>query len=111
MNAAARLAHHGVLSRHLVFVYSLTKRQIALMFLTLSLLMSAIGIIYTTQMTRILYADTQRLLIEKDRLLSKQNQLLLERSTAMMQARTQMIAEQKLNMFIPDQKSVVIIHE
>lgn len=111
MNAAARLVHQSTLSRHLLFTYLLTRRQMGLFVLALSILLSALSIIYVTHTARIVYTNYQHLLLEKDRLHVQQGQLLLERSTWMMQSRIQQAAENQLNMVFPDQKSVVIIHE
>lgn len=111
MNAAARLVHQGVLSRHLVLTHRLTRSQVAVMILALGVLFSAVGIIYVTHMSRMLYANFQHDVIEQDRLHIARGQLLLERSTWMMQARIQQIAENKLDMIIPDHKSVVVVNE
>lgn len=111
MNAAARLVHQNVLSRHLLMTHFLTRQQIVIMLLTLSVLLSALSIIYVTHVTRVLHAGYQHNLVEQDRLHVERGQLLLERSTWMMQARIQQIAESKLSMFIPDHKSVVVMHE
>lgn len=111
MNAAARLVHQSVLSRHLVLSHLLTKRQFIVGLLAFAVLLSALSIIYVTHTTRVLYANYQQHLLEKNRLQVMRGQLLLERSTWMMQARTQQLAENKLGMVIPDNKTVVIIRE
>lgn len=111
MNAAARLVHQSVLSRHLIKAHFLSRRQIVVAMLALAVLLSALGIIYVTHVTRILHAAYQRNLTEQDRLHVQRGQLLLERSTWMMQARVQQVAEDKLGMVIPAYKSMVVIHE
>jgi len=111
MNAAARLVHQGVLSRHLVLAHLLTRRQISLLLLTLAIILSALSIIYVTHTTRIMHASYQRNLAELAHLHVQRGQFLLERSTWMVQARIQQIAENKLGMVLPDHKSIVIIHE
>ncbi len=111
MNAAARLVHQGILTRHLVLTHFLTRKQIAVVVLAMAVLLSALSVIYVTHVTRVLYASYQRDLADQDRLHVERGQLLLERSTWMMQARIQQIAENKLGMVIPNHKSVVIIHE
>lgn len=111
MNAAARLAHQGALSRHLVLVHLLTRRQLAMMTLGMSILLSAIGIIYVTHVSRVEYAAYQHELAERNQLHIERGQLLLERGTWMMQARIQQMAEKKLGMTIPNHQSVVIVHE
>ena len=109
MNAAARLVHQGILSRHLAFVFSWSKQQFVICLLTLSVLISAFCMIYVTYSARMLHASNQHELAERDRLMVQQGQLLLERSTLMGQSRVQHIAENRLNMIVPDQQSVVMI--
>jgi cell division protein FtsL len=111
MNAAARLVHQSVLSRHLIQTHFLTRQQIVVAMLALAVLLSALSIIYVTHLTRILHAAAQRNIVEQDHLHIQRGQLLLERGTWMMQARIQQIAEGKLGMVIPQQKSVVIVRE
>lgn len=111
MNAAARLVHQGVISRHLVLTHLLTRQQIALVLIGMGVLLSALSIIYVTQVTRVMHATYQHNLVEQSRLQVARGQLLLERSTWMMQARVQQIAENQLGMMVPNHKSVVIIHE
>lgn len=111
MNAAARLVHQGTLSRHLVLVHLLTRRQIMAMALAMAILMSAISIIYVTHTSRVLHAAYQHNLLERNHLHIERGQLLLERGAWMMQARIQQIAESKLGMAIPNHQSVIIVHE
>lgn len=111
MNAAGRLVHQGVFTRHLVLSHLLTWRQIAVLLLSIAIIFSALSIIYVTHVTRVLYADYQHELTEQDRLHVERGQLLLERSTWIMQSRIQQIAEKKLGMIIPDYHHVVVINE
>jgi len=111
MNAAARLVHQHALTRHFFLTPLLSRRQIAIVILALTVLLSAMSIIYVTHVTRILHAAYQHNRMEQDHLQVQRGQLLLERSTWMMQARIQQIAENQLGMVVPDHKSVVIIHE
>jgi cell division protein FtsL len=111
MNAAGRLVHQGILSRHLILIHLLTRQQFVTLLLIFAVIFSALSTIYVTQATRTLHANYQHNLIDQDRLHVERGQLLLERSTWMMPARIQHIAENKLDMVAPDHKSVVIIHE
>lgn len=111
MNAAARLVHRGELSRHLVLTHLLSGKQLVTAVLAFAVILSALCMIYVTQLTRTLNANYQHFLQEQDHLHVERGQLLLERSTWMMQARIQQIAENKLGMIVPNHKSVVIIHE
>lgn len=110
MNAAARLVHQGALSRHLALTHLLSIKQIGVLILALSVLLSGLSIIYATHVTRVMHANYQHNLQEQDRLHVQRGQLLLERSTWMMQARIQHMAENQ-GMVVPNNKSVVIIHE
>jgi cell division protein FtsL len=111
MNAAGRLVHQGILSRHLILIHLLTRRQFVTLALIFAVIFSALATIYVTQATRTLHANYQHNLIDQDRLHVERGQLLLERSIWMMPVRIQHIAESKLNMVVPDHHSVVIIHE
>jgi cell division protein FtsL len=111
MNAAARLVHHGVWSRHFSLTHWLTKQRIMMIFLSLAVLMSAIGTIYAAHVTRMMHAAYQRNMIEHHQLLVKRGQLLLEKSTQLVQARIQIQAENKLNMTMPNYQSIRIIYE
>jgi cell division protein FtsL len=111
MNAAARLVHQNVLSRHLVLAHLLNGRQVVVLMLALGVLLSAISVIYVTHLTRLLHATYQHQLMQQNRMHDEHGQLLLERSTWMMQARIQKIAESQLGMVVPDHKSIVVVHE
>lgn len=111
MNAAARLVHQGVLTRHLVLTHLLTRRQAVVLGLAIAVLLSALSVIYATHATRELHASYQHNIAEQNRLHVERGQLLLERGTWMMQARIQQLAEEKLGMVVPDHKSVTIIRE
>lgn len=111
MNAAARLVHESGLSRHMLRTWFFTRRQITVTLLAMTVLLSALSIVYVTQVTRVLHAAYQSNQAEKNRLQVEYGQLMLERSTWIMQARIQEMAEAHLGMVIPDRKSVVVINE
>lgn len=108
MNAAARF-NQGVLSRGWAATVFLTRARFSTIVLVLSILTSALSIIYVTNATRSLNASLQQNLVERDHLHVQWSKLLLEKSTWMMQARVEAIAEKHLGMIIPDAKSVVIV--
>ena len=109
MNAAARLVHQSVLSRHLLLTQLLSRRQVALLMLTLGVVLSALSIVYVTNVSRGLHAALQHNRMEQDHLHVLRSQLLLERGAWMMQARVEQVAEKQLGMVVPDHKSVVIV--
>ena len=109
MNTAARLLNQGLLSRSWVISVFLKKSQLPLFVMVMSVLCSALGVIYVSNMNRTLNASIQQILAERDQLHIQWSQLLLEKSTWIMQARIQNLAEGQLGMIIPDSKSVVVI--
>lgn len=111
MNAAARLVHQRALAKNLVFVYLLSRKQLAVMVLAMSVVFSALAVIYVTHTNRVLHAKYQHNIAEKNHLFVERGQLLLERGTWMMQARIQQFAEGKLGMVMPSHKSMVIVKE
>lgn len=111
MNAAARFLSQSTVSRTWVISVLLSKAQFTLCILSVAVLMSALSIVYVTNASRSLNANYQQSLTERDHLHVQWGQLLLEKSTWIMQARVQKVAEDKLDMIVPDNKSVVIVNE
>lgn len=111
MNAAARLVHQGAITKQLIYVQFLTRKQLGMMFLSLLVLISSLSVIYVTHLSRELNAAYEQSVAEKNHLRVERGQLLLERSTLMVQARIQQFAEKKLGMVIPEYQSVVVVHE
>jgi cell division protein FtsL len=109
MNAAARMFNQGALSRGWAVSFLLERAQLSSMVIVISILTSALSMVYVTNMTRSLNAGLQQTHAERDHMHVQWGQLLLEKSTWMMQARVQQIAEDKLGMVFPDNKSVVIV--
>lgn len=111
MNAAARLVHQHTLSHRFVLTHLLSRAQALVLMIALSIVTSALGIIYITHSHRVFYADYQRSLTDYDKLKATHAQLLLEQSTQLMQASLQHVAEKKLEMVVPDYHSTVVIKE
>jgi cell division protein FtsL len=109
MNAAARMFNQGALSRGWAVSFLLERAQFSSMVLVLAILTSALSMVYVTNMTRTMNAALQQTVVERDHMHVQWGQLLLEKSTWMMQARVQQVAEEKLGMVFPDNKSVVIV--
>lgn len=111
MNAAARLLTQSHVSRTWVISVLLSNLHFNRIVLILGVLISALSTIYVTNNTRSLHANLQQTMLERERLHIEWGQLLLEKSTWTVQSRVQNIAEEKLNMMVPDNKSIVIIKE
>lgn len=111
MNAAARLLNQGVLSRGWVITVILSRLQFSLYLLLTAIIVSALSIVYVTNTARTATADMQRLMAERNQLHVEWNQLLLEQGTLSTQTRVQHVAVKKLNMVMPNSRSVVVINE
>ncbi len=106
-----RFPNQTVASRDSVIAINLIKTNLSTLLLFVGVIISALSIVYVTNMTRSLNANVEQTLAERNNLHVQWSQLLLEKSTLTMQARVQRIAESKMGMVIPDNKSVVIVNE
>ncbi len=111
MNAAARILSESVPSRSFILSVILKRSQLPLLMMVIAVLVTALTVIYITNATRGLNGAIQQKLTEREQLHVQWSQLLLERSTWIMQARIQNLAQGKLGMFVPDNKSLVVINE
>ena len=109
MNAAARFASQGIVSRGLAISLFWARNQFVTMFLLLAVLTSALSMVYITNLSRSLNASYQQALAERDQIHVQWGQLLLEKGAWVVQARVQQIAEEKLGMVMPNGKSILIV--
>ena len=110
MNTAARLLNQNTVSRTWVVSFLLSKTQISFIVLIAAMLASALSVVYVSNEARTLQANIQQTVAERQRLHVEWSQLLLEKSIWVTQSRIQQEASGKLDMIIPDSKSVVIIN-
>lgn len=110
MNAAARLLNQGTLSRRWVISVFLARFQFVLFSCIFGIIISALGLVYMTNITRSLHANIQQTVLERDQIHVEWERLLLEKSTLLMQARIQALAEDQLDMVVPEGKAVVVIN-
>lgn len=111
MNTSAQVLSKNPIAKTWVVSFLLSKTQFSVWLLSISVLISALSIVYVTNTTRTLTATIQQSLTERDRLYTEWGQLLLEKGTWTMQSRVEQVANDQLGMVIPDAKSVVIIDE
>lgn len=109
MNAAARLLTHSHISRTWVVSVIVDNLEFSRILLIVALLMSALSMIYVTNVNRDLNADIQQTLIERNQLHVEWGQLLLQKTTWTRQLRIEQVAEEKLNMIAPD--NIITIKE
>ena len=87
-------------------LYHYHRLSILLLFMAISL---AIGIVFTTQYTRVLISEREFLLIERDNLDVEWRNLILEESTLSEHSRVEDIARKDLNMVRPNKQSEVVV--
>lgn len=111
MNAASRLVYQGALSKQTIFGFLLTKIQMAAGVLILTLLLSAIGVVYATYLNRVLLSELQMKEQESVQLQARYSQLVLERGVYLTESRIEKVAKQKLAMVLPSHSRVVIVNQ
>lgn len=87
----------------------LGNRSIGIALLLAAIFLSALAVVYVQAINRILYSEVQSLEKARESLGVEWSQLLLEQNTWATQARVQEIADQKLQMVVPEQKDIVIV--
>lgn len=87
----------------------MTFRLVLVAVLGLTLIASAIGVVYSKHESRRLFTELQQLHAERDRMDVEWGRLQIEQSTLATHTRIEALAREKLGMAIPAPKSVVII--
>ncbi len=111
MNAAARFTNQGALSRGWVISVWMTRFQFSLFATISGVLISALGLVYSTNTTRSLTADIQQLSVERDQLHIQREKFLLEKSHLVAVARVESLAQNKLAMTAPIGKEIIVVRE
>lgn len=91
------------------FSISISLKYFINILLLLAVMISAMSIVYVTDLNRHQFSELQNLQLAKNDLNTQYGQLLLERNTWAAPARVQQIAENKLNMVLPDPQAVVVV--
>lgn len=110
MNAAARFLKQHSLSRGWAFSLLLSRAQVSTLTVLFGVLVSALSVIYVTNVTRGVNSNLQIAIAEQDQIQMQWNQLLLEKSTWTVPARVQQIAEESDGMHVPDAKSIIVVN-
>ena len=112
MNTTARVLTQDISVDHSQSLsISIPFRYIFIAILLFAVMLSAVAIVYVTDLNRHQFSDLQDLQLAKNDLNTQYGQLLLEQNTWAAPARVQQIAEQHLNMYLPEPQSVVIVHQ
>jgi len=109
MNTAVRHIRQGFHPRAKNPAHFNLKQYFSVGVLLITLLLSALAVIYIKDLNRRLFSDVQLLEKKYDELNIEWGQLLLEQSAWSTQSRVQMIAQSDLGMFVPSAKDIVLI--
>ncbi len=109
MNAAAKVIHQsnffsGNLAEMRFSKY--TYAQISLLF---AVLLSALAVVYVTNLHRLTFSQLQTAEQQSHQLKLQWGQLLLEQASLATPARVQQLAEEKLHMVLPLNKQTIIL--
>ncbi|MFA5959354.1 MAG: cell division protein FtsL [Tatlockia sp.] len=109
MNAAARAIHQSNFFSGQLLEMRLPKSLCFILILLLSVLFTAIAIIYTTNEHRINFTQIQHLEQEANQLQLQWGQLLLEQASLATPARVEQLAVEKLQMKLPADKEIFVL--
>ena len=84
---------------------------LVLVVLLLSVVLSALGVIYSSYKSRQLFAEYQQLNREAVRLDEEWGRLLLEQSTWASPSRVERVAKSELKMVVPDADHIVVVEQ
>lgn len=93
------------------FSISISLKYFLTILLLFAVMISAMAIVYVTDLNRHQFSELQNLQLARNDLNTQYGQLLLERNTWAAPARVQQIAQNKLNMILPDPQSVVVVSQ
>ena len=107
MNAAAKMIHQSNFFTGKLLDIRLSKPQILKIFLALSVLMSALAVVYVTNFHRITFAQIEKEEEHSHQLQMQWGQLQLEQASLSSPARVQKLAVERAGMVYPTDKQVM----
>jgi cell division protein FtsL len=110
MNAAAKVIHQGNLFNGQLASMHLSKSMYLLVFLLLTVLLSALAVVYSTNAYRLTFSQLEQEQQQAHHLELQRGQLLLEQTSLATPARVQELAIDKLKMVLPSPKNTYLLH-
>ncbi len=111
MNAASKALGQTLYGSDTLLQVFLSKRLFLVIVLSFAVFASGLAVVYSKDLNRRLFMGLQNEQMTQDALQTEYGQLLLEQSTWSTQARVQQIAENQLQMQVPDARNVVLISQ
>lgn len=109
MNAATRVIRSRSFSERQAYSWQLSRQSVSVIFLMITLFISAFAVVYLKDYNRRLFIQYQNLQTDRQSAQLQWGKLLLEQSAWSTQARVQQVAEQKLQMVYPQAKDIIIV--
>ncbi|STX50699.1 cell division transmembrane protein FtsL [Legionella busanensis] len=109
MNAAARIINQSTLFNGQLFAMRISKKLWFTLILMLLVLSSALAVIYMTNEYRTNFSELQKLEQQGHQLQLQWGQLLLEQASLATPARVELLAKQKLQMRLPEDKQTFVL--
>lgn len=109
MNAAARDINQSDLFHGQLADMKLSRTFCLQMILLGAVLMSALGVVYTTNVHRLALSQLEQTEQQTHQLQLQRGQLLLEQATLATPSRVQQLAEEKLHMVLPLSKQTFVL--
>ncbi|MFA6302437.1 MAG: cell division protein FtsL [Legionella sp.] len=110
MNAAARVINQGTLFNGQLADMHMSKSFYLLIVLLIAVLLSALGVIYSTNSYRLTFSQVQQEEQQAHKLQLQWGQLLLEQASLATPARVEDLAIEKLHMTLPTSKNTYMLH-
>ncbi len=110
MNAAAKVMHQSNFFSGQFADIRLSRRFCMHMILVFTMLISALAVVYVTNLHRITFSQLQAAEQSNHQLQLQWGQLLLEQASLATPARVQELATEKLHMELPVDKKTFILH-
>jgi cell division protein FtsL len=109
MNAAAKIIRQSDLFHGQLFRMHVSKSLWIQLILLVGVLISALCVVYTTNMTRITLSQLELAEHHAHRLALQRGQLLLEQASLATPSRVQQLASEKLHMILPTNKDTIVL--
>ena len=109
MNAAAKTISHGGWFKGHVSQDLLTKEMLLSIVLLVSVLLSALAIVYVKNVERFYFSELQLNSQQETQLQLEWGKLILEKSALLAPSQIQAIAQRHLNMYVPNSKNTIMI--
>lgn len=110
MNAAAKMIHQSNVFSGQFADIRVSKQLFLQIVLLISVLLSALAVIYTTNIYRVSFSQLQQANQREHELQLQWGQLLLEQASLETPARVEQLARQKLQMNLPVNNQIYMLH-